>query len=381
MINSALNKLNLQEIRIIFLLSSLIKPKDKQFYSYRIKIKEIMNFLNLTDDQSYYTKIRKITYNLLEKVIIIKDVEKKQEIQTSWITSVIYYERKGIIELKISPELREYLLNLKETFTEEELKQMLSLKSIHSMRMYELLILNKYERKGEKFFLVEELKMQLGLTKTYKRYTHFKNKVLLSVQKELKEKTDFFYEFQEHKTEKRVTAVTLYIQSFKPQQKVVISQATYEILTEEYLLSATQALEIIKNFDNEYIIQTLENIDKLNKNKKIGKLGTYTYKTFKDKYNYQSTLNIYQEGLKDDRNKSKGTKVLKESYDNYLKEELDRIKSNLSKDELKDMYKKIEDQMKKAKKKFIIPSIINIKIDEELIKEYNILLFDDWCKS
>ncbi len=209
--------LSLQEQKIILTLASMVQPQDIEFKEYDFIIKDFIKLLGLKD-QSKYTEVRKITKELKEKVFEIK--EGTDIIQVSWLGGVRYKTKEGIVILRLDPDLKPYMLQLKEFYTSYKLENILSLKSKYSLRIYELLKSNEFKKSWE--IEVEELKKILGATeKSYFVYQNVKNRIIIQAQKELKEKTDISFEFEEIKTGRKVTALKFYIRSNKTQNKAL----------------------------------------------------------------------------------------------------------------------------------------------------------------
>ena len=90
--------------------------------------------------ESAYKQLKEITFSLIEKGIRIIDITNpKEDIETqiSWLSSAKY--RYGRVTLTFSPELKPYLLLLKEKFTAVNMIDMMQFKSVHAIRIYELL--------------------------------------------------------------------------------------------------------------------------------------------------------------------------------------------------------------------------------------------------
>jgi len=98
-------------------------------------------------------------------------------------------------------------LELKEKFTSYQLENVVRLNSVYSIRIYELL--KQYERIRKRKLTLEELRYFLGIEKDkYIQYGHLKNKVLLVAQKEINEKTDIQFTFNEIKQEPSISYIT-----------------------------------------------------------------------------------------------------------------------------------------------------------------------------
>ena len=203
--------LSLQEQKLILTLASMVQPTDEEFKEYEFKIKDFMELLGI-ETQTKYTEIPKITKELMKKVFEIK--EGKDIIQLSWLSSARYKTGEGLVILKFDSSLKPYMLQLKVLYTSYKLENILSLKSKYSLRLFELLKSNEYKKIWN--IELEELKKLLGATeKSYSIYQNVKNRIILKAQKELKEKTDICFDFEEIKTGRKVTSIKFFIKSNK----------------------------------------------------------------------------------------------------------------------------------------------------------------------
>ena len=194
-------RLSAVEQKIILVLASMIRSKDREFKPYMLKIRNFSQFIEL-DSKADYEYLKGVTKTLLEKVFVIRTPE--SEIQTHWLSSVEYNHGKGSVAFTFDPKLRPFLLQLKERFTTFRLRDVIQLRSAFSIRMYELL--KEYENIGSRTFDVEQLKEVLGLeSHQYTLYGDFKKRVILPAQRELGSKTDIAFEFEEIKTSRAVT--------------------------------------------------------------------------------------------------------------------------------------------------------------------------------
>ena len=203
-------KLSLQEQRIILFMSSEIKKDDDDFHPVRIDISRFASLLETPNTNHSY--MQQVTKDLLSKVVIIK--ESNKTIQTGWLSSAVYIHSEGAVELRFDPNLKPYLLKLKERFTKYHLKDVIRLKHSYSIRFYELL--KQYESIGFRYFLIEELKRILGIQDDYKLFGDFKKRILVPVKKEFDEKysmreLDFTFEYSEEKEGRKVIGLTFEI--------------------------------------------------------------------------------------------------------------------------------------------------------------------------
>ncbi len=211
----ARQRLSIQEQRLILLLISKIRPEDVNFLWYKFQIMDLAKFLGLEKSKRIYIDVRKAVRKLMKRIITID--RKIRDIDLHWIEGAEYGD-KGSIKICINQVLKPYLLNLRAHFTKYYIGYVVHLRSTYSIRIYELL--KRFENLGETTFEVDRLKHILGVDKDeYKLYGHFKNKVVLVAQKELKEKTDIAFTFEETKEGKKVAAIRFVIKKNDPKQK------------------------------------------------------------------------------------------------------------------------------------------------------------------
>jgi len=205
-------KLSLTEQRIVMILASMIKPNDDEFKKYLLNIKDFATLLDLKHKDEY-AQVQLVTKKLLTRAFTIK--MSNATLQIGWLSSAKYLDGQGIVELCFDPQLKPYLLQLKDRFTSYRLKNVIQLRSSFSIRIYELL--KQYEKLGERTFFMDNLRDQLGLEESqYKLYGDFKRKILLVAQAELAEKTDLSFEFEEIKVARRVGKIRFIITSQVP---------------------------------------------------------------------------------------------------------------------------------------------------------------------
>lgn len=203
--------LSLEEQRIILTLASTVQPDDEDFKPYKFKISDFMELLGI-EDKSKYSIIPKVTKELMKKVFEIENGNKITQI--AWLSSAEYEKGSGIVELEFSPKLKPFMLGLKEFYTSYRLKNILELKGKYSIRMYEIIKSNEFKKVAE--ITVDELRRILKADKgSYLVYQNFKNRIIIQAQKELKEKTDISFNFEEIKTGRKVTSLKFYIHQNK----------------------------------------------------------------------------------------------------------------------------------------------------------------------
>jgi plasmid replication initiation protein len=200
---SARYTLPLVEQRLVLTMIARIQPEDEDFKEYRVSIRELSEFIGI-DKNSAYRECKKTTENLLKRVLKIE--EPGRLLQTHWVSSADYIDGEGCVILCFDPKLKPYLLQLKGNFTSCKLEMLLSFKSQYTIRFYNLL--KQYQSLKTREIGLELLRDMLGLGKDqHTEYSNFKNNILKPIQKELIEKADLIFEFDEIKYGRRVGAL------------------------------------------------------------------------------------------------------------------------------------------------------------------------------
>lgn len=195
--------LPLGEQRLILTMIARIQPEDEDFKEYRINVKEFADFLGI-DKNSVYREFHKIQKSIVSRLLVF--YENDGPLAVGWVSSAKYLENEGAVLLCFDPKLKPYLLQLKGNFTTCKLEMLLSFKSQYTMRVYGLL--KQHQSMGVRELEVELLREMLGIKEDqYTLYAHFKSRILEPVKKELYEKADLYFEFDEIKYGRRVGAI------------------------------------------------------------------------------------------------------------------------------------------------------------------------------
>lgn len=270
-------RLTTNEQRIVLMLAARVGPEDEEFKRYRIEVGEFIEMLGLKRT-GVHNDIQDIIKNLMKKTFGIK----KQEsvLYMPWLASAEYFIGQGYMELEFSPKLKPYFLQLKERFTTYRLHNVMQLRSVYSVRIYELL--KQYKLIGSRMFELDNLKFILGIDKNeYEKYGHFKAKVLKVAQKELEGKTDIAFDFEEIKDGRKVAKLNFIIRNGPGQEEFPESEevATDDFLTvklKEFGLNDTQIHRIIHEHDETYILENLEAVEEEFKKGRVNNLPGYT---------------------------------------------------------------------------------------------------------
>lgn len=223
-INSSYD-LSLEEQRIILILASMVQPKDKEFEEYTFKISEFIKKIGIKD-QKKYSSLPLITKELMKKVFEIRT--EGEILQMSWLSIAKHNLGNGTVTLGFSPYLKPYLLELKDHYTNYKLSNILQMKSKYSPRLYELLKMNQFNKKGFEIE-VSELRKLFKAENIYERYNDFKKRILEKSQVELEKYSDIKFQFEEIKLARTVVSIRFFVfENIKKTEPAKVKAKTLE---------------------------------------------------------------------------------------------------------------------------------------------------------
>ncbi len=208
-------KFDIWETRVFAYMLVLIKHDDTDFREYQINAGDIVREFGLHDSGQVYDSIKYAGEKLLDKKVgIIRTLAdgRKEQFTTHLVASTATPEERGrgdYIKLSFHPALKPFLLELKERYLVYDIRNILSLSSIYSVRLFELL--KQYQKIGKRKFGVDELRTLLSIEPNeYQLYGHFKG-LIKRAEKDLRKHTDICFEIEEEILKKKVVFITFHI--------------------------------------------------------------------------------------------------------------------------------------------------------------------------
>lgn len=203
-------RLTVLEQKLMLTLISKIQPGDEDFKIYTFRIMDLAKDFGI-DLKMAYQELAKLTYDLMKKPLEIYSDEKKERLHVNWVSSAKHLENTGLLELKISDELKPYLLQLKSQFKAYPLQTVMQFKHVYSFRVYELL--KQYETPGERTIELAEFKRILMLDENeYGRLFDLEKRVLKPAIAEINTKSDLAVTYEKVKFGRKVTGIRFRIE-------------------------------------------------------------------------------------------------------------------------------------------------------------------------
>lgn len=201
------------EKNIFYMLMSQLLEIEKRYY--QINITELKNKLRELGQEISLEDIQEATKNLVTRVYEL-DEPSGDYLQVTLFASVEYKEGSDFIEIELSKTIRSYLFDLEFDFTSYQFNSALSLRSIYSKRIYEML--SQYKDLGIFEISVQKLKERLRIIDPVNKiekftvWSVFSKDVLELTRREISKKTDISFTYTPKKTGRKFTDIEFHIE-------------------------------------------------------------------------------------------------------------------------------------------------------------------------
>ncbi len=260
--------LSLTEKKILLWIMSEVNPYNEDLGTQSISIREFASMIGVSPN-SKYSQMRKVTMSLRNRGLNIKNLDTETLTQIGWLHRVDYLEKEGVVEFQLHPFLKPFLQGLKSKFTALPMSEMMGLRSIYSIRFFELL--KQYESIGHRTISIEELRDYCGIKTKFKKYNDLKKYVLEVAKKELKNKTNISFEFEEIKRSRRIISIKFNIRARSPhddlreesslkniRKEINSRPEIVKVLCNELGFSPPTAYKYVNSYDEERVKDALK---------------------------------------------------------------------------------------------------------------------------
>ena len=182
------------------------KPNPLLTYIVKINRNDLLDIAGL-DARRDFRHIKNACKSLNEKVLVFVDNEGKEFKTSSFITESEL--KNGELKLGFYGRVIPFFNKLKKRFTSYDLLQTKQFTGKYTIRFYELI--KQYEKIGKRKIAIETLRKMFQLEHKYLVYADFRRSVINSAQKELKEKSDLYFEYKQNKEGRNIASITLTI--------------------------------------------------------------------------------------------------------------------------------------------------------------------------
>lgn len=190
--------MTLLEQKIIRSVISQIRMDDEDLKEYELSIADFKE-LTKTNRKDLYEQVKEVAEKLIDRKIEIQSINEKGKrgfYLTRYIWSAEHVEGQGYFKIIVDPRLKPYFLELKDQFTQYQLKYVMQMKSVHALRIYELLKQYENTTMQKRRFDIDDLKEILGVADKYRAFKDFEKYVLAVAKKEINALTDIQMDYE-----------------------------------------------------------------------------------------------------------------------------------------------------------------------------------------
>lgn len=217
--------------KIVLYIISQISPYDEELKLYEFKIKDFCKVCGIEPKGDMYALIKTKVKEISDKSLWI-ELENGKETLVRWIEKPYIDERNGTIAIKLDEDMKPYLLQLKEKFTEYELIYTLNFKSKYSIRLYELLKSIHYKKLKEYTQTYSIDKFQKLLDSCYDNFKDFHARVLKPAHDEINKYSDISFNYELLKSGRKITHIKINITSKQSLDRYKVALDNARILEE-----------------------------------------------------------------------------------------------------------------------------------------------------
>ncbi|PKH82283.1 replication initiation protein [Psychrobacter sp. 4Bb] len=168
-------------------------PQITQDTEYKVSVDDIKSLFfgkNSKNEQNIYRDIENASKRLYD-VDIVMSLPENKILQTRLVSSIVYDPDNGEVVLSFASKILPYLTQLKANFTKYRLLEIGQLSSIHSIRMYELVVMWVNQFQYSKEFTIEEFKHVMSVKNKYKQFSELRRYVIEVAINDVNENTNY----------------------------------------------------------------------------------------------------------------------------------------------------------------------------------------------
>jgi plasmid replication initiation protein len=241
---------------------------------YTLSVDEYEQYFGINSNASY-EHLREAVDILWNSSFYIVD-DDGVEVENRWIISRKRDKRKNYVGIKFHEDIKDFIYQLTEQFTSYKIENIAHLRSIYSIRLYELM--KQYEKIGWREIDYKELRLILSIGDgEYILFGDFNRRILKQAQREIKDNTDIDFEYTKLKEGRKVKGIKFTINKQKIKRELQIpgletpefnDQELYDKLI-SFGASPSEAEHYFKKYPVELIERNLKYCEQAGKEEKI----------------------------------------------------------------------------------------------------------------
>lgn len=174
-------------------------PNINKQTKFTVTVQEVANiFYNDTNRKNAFRDLEQASDRLFSREVSIA-LDNNKTLRTRFVSGVLYDPDGDQITITFAEDILPYLTQLKANFTKYKLMEVSELNSIHSIRLYELIVcwigLFQYNQTME----LDDFRYIMGLSGKYKQFGQLRERVIETAISEVNENTNYQVSVEYHK--------------------------------------------------------------------------------------------------------------------------------------------------------------------------------------
>ncbi|SJM38392.1 Replication initiation protein [Psychrobacter pasteurii] len=165
-------------------------------------------FYNERTNDNAYRDLRRAANRLFEREVTIK-LEDNQTLRTRFVSGIRFDPKKAQITVTFAEDILPYLTELSANFTKYRLHEVAELSSVHSMRLYELIVMWTNQFQYSKELDLDDFKELMGVQNSYKQFGQLREFVIEKAINEINQKTNYKVSVSYKKVSRSFVGLTL----------------------------------------------------------------------------------------------------------------------------------------------------------------------------
>ena len=183
--------MTLNEKRLLLLGIAKVNPNDfpdvNKPFRFEITAKE---WAEQFDDSNPWQTLKRAGKKLMSRTVILHPKTGADEIILNWFDSIELFKRQGKMLIQFTRSVQTRLAGMLEQFTTIDLLSVAELSSVHSVRLYELII--QFKSTGYRKISLEDFRFSMDCVNRYPTTQKLKQKVLNPAIAQVNEKSDLW---------------------------------------------------------------------------------------------------------------------------------------------------------------------------------------------
>lgn len=165
-------------------------------------------FYSESNEKNAYRDLANACVRLKRREVSIK-LDDNKELLTDFVSGVLFDPDNCEVTLTFAEDILPHLTELKSSFTKYKLVEIAELTSLHSIRLYELIICWIGRRSYSQTMDLEDFRSQVGVGGSYKKFSQLRESVIEKAIAEINEKTSYRVSVDYRKVGKSYVGLTL----------------------------------------------------------------------------------------------------------------------------------------------------------------------------